>query len=154
MIKSLKKNKRSYLKNKIVNTLMKNGKKTTGEKILLKSLKSLQRSTDKNFKILLHSAIINSTFAFKVNEQSVKKGKRKAIRVVPSFIISDSLRITTALKSLAKISVKTKSSDFLYKKLMAEILSSSALKGQSIDQKTEIQKQILVNKRYLSKFRW
>lgn len=154
MIKSLKKNKRLYLKNKIVNTLMKNGKKTTGEKILLKSFKSLQKSTDKNFKTLFHSAIINSTFAFKVNEQSVKKGKRKAIKIIPSFIISDSLRITTALKSLAKISVKAKSSDFLYKKLTTEILSSSALKGQSIDQKTEIQKQIIANKRYLSKFRW
>ena len=133
---------------------MKSGKKTTGEKILLKSLKSLQKSTDKNFKILLHSAIINSASAFKVNEQAVKRGKRKAIKSIPSFIISDSLRVTTALKLLTKISTKNKSSDFLYKKLMTEILSSSALKGQSVDQKNEIQKQILVNKRYLSKFRW
>ena len=154
MIKSLEKNKTLHLKSKIINTLMKSGKKTTGEKILLKSLKSLQKSTDKNFKILLHSAIINSASAFKVNEQAVKRGKRKAIKSIPSFIISDSLRVTTALKLLTKISTKNKSSDFLYKKLMTEILSSSALKGQSVDQKNEIQKQILVNKRYLSKFRW
>ena len=154
MIKSLKKNKTLYLKNKIVNTLMKNGKKTTGEKILLKSLKSLQKSTNKNFKILLHSAITNSASAFKVNEQAVKKGKRKATKNIPSFIIDDSLRITTALKLLTKTSSKNKSSDFLYKKLVAEILSSSALKSQSVDQKNEIQKQILLNKRYLAKFRW
>ena len=154
MIKSLKKNKTSHLKTKIVNTLMKSGRKTTGEKILLKSLKSLQKSTDKNFKTLFHSAIVNSASAFKVNEQAVKKGKRKAIKSIPSFIINDSLRITNALKSLTRISAKSKNSNFLYKKLVAEILSSSALKGQSIDQKNEIQKQILVNKRYLSKFRW
>ena len=78
MIKSLRKDKTSHLKNKIVNTLMKSGKKTTGEKILLKSLKSLQKSTDKNFKTLLHSAVVNSTSAFKINEQAVKKGKRKS----------------------------------------------------------------------------
>jgi len=154
MIKSLRKNKTSYLKRKIVNTLMKSGRKTTGEKILLKSLKSLQKSTDKNFKTLLHSAIINSASAFKVNEQAVKKGKRKAIKTIPSFIISDSLRITTALKLIARVSSKNKNSDFLYKKLVAEILSSSALKGRSIDEKNETQKQILLNKRYLSKFRW
>lgn len=154
MIKSLKKNKTSHLKRKIVNTLMKSGRKTTGEKILLKSLKSLQKSTDKNFKTLLHSAIVNSASAFKVNEQAVKKGKRKAIKSIPSFIISDSLRIATALKLLARISSKSKNSDFLYKKLVAEILSSSALKGRSIDEKNEVQRQILVNKRYLSKFRW
>ena len=154
MIKSLKKNKTPHLKNKIINTLMKSGRKTTGEKILLKSVKSLQKSTDKNLKLLLHSAIVNSSSAFKVNEQAVKKGKRKAIKSVPSFIISDSLRITNALKLLTKTSTKNKSSNPLYKKLVAEIFSSSALRGQSIDQKNEVQKQILVNKRYLSKFRW
>jgi ribosomal protein S7 len=78
MIKSLKKNNTLHLKNKIVNTLMKSGKKKTGEKILLKFLKSLQKSTDKNCKVLLQSAIINSTPAFKLTEQSIKKGKRKA----------------------------------------------------------------------------
>lgn len=154
MIKSLKKNKTSYLKRKIINTLMKSGRKTTGEKILLKSLKSSQKSTDNNFKTLFHSAIVNSASTFKVNEQAVKKGKRKAVKSIPSFIISDSLRVTTALKLLVKISAKSKNSDFLYKKLAAEILAASALKGQSIDQKNEVQKQILINKRYLSKFRW
>ena len=154
MIKSLKRNKTSPLKSKIVNTLMKNGRKITGEKILLKSLKSLQKLTDKSFKVLLHSAIVNSASAFKVNEQAVKKGKRKAIKNIPSFIINDSLRITTALKLLTRISTKNKNSNFLYKKLVSEILSSSALKSQSIDRKNEIQRQILVNRRYLSKFRW
>ena len=154
MIKSLKKNKTTHLKNKIVNTLMKSGRKTTGEKILLKSLKSLQKSNDKNFKILLHSAIVNSSSAFKVNEQAIKKGKRKATKTILSFITSDSSRVITALKLLTKISSKSKDSNFLYKKLVAEILSCSALKSQSIDQKNEVQRQALVNKRYLSKFRW
>ena len=154
MIKSLKRNKTAHLKNKIVNILMKSGRKRTGEKILLRSLKLLQKSTGKNFKILLHSAIINSASAFKVTEQVVKKGKRKATRSIPSFIINDSLRIVTTLKLLTRVSVKNKNSNSLYRKLTTEILSSSALKSQSIDQKNEVQRQILINKRYLSKFRW
>jgi ribosomal protein S7 len=154
MIKSLKKNKTSYLRNKVVNTLMKSVKKKTGEKILLKFVKSLQKSTDKNSKVLLQLAIINSTSTFKLNEQSIKKGKRKATKNIPAFIISDSLRITTALKLIVKVSAKNKNSNSFYQSLMAEILSSSASKGQSIDQKNELQKQILINKRYLSKFRW
>merc|ERR1712127_1007248 len=126
----------------------------TGEKILLKFLKSLQKSTDKNCKVLLQSAIINSTSTFKLNEQSIKKGKRKAKKNIPSFIISDSLRIITALKLIKKVSAKNKSSNYFYQSLVDEILASSALKGQSVDQKNDVQKQILVNKRYLSKFRW
>jgi len=154
MIKALKKNKVSHLKNKIVNTLMKSGRKKTGEKILLKFLKSLQKSTNKNTKAILHSAILNSASAFKVNEQSIKKGKRKATKTIPSFIVGDSLRITTALKLMAKVSAKNKNSNHFYQSLKAETIASSSLKGQSVEQKNEVQKQILMNKRYLSKFRW
>jgi ribosomal protein S7 len=154
MIKSLKKNNTLHLKNKIVNTLMKSGKKKTGEKILLKFLKSLQKSTDKNCKVLLQSAIINSTPAFKLTEQSIKKGKRKAKKNIPSFIIHDSLRIITSLKLIKKVSSKHKSINYFYQSLANEILASSASKSQSVDQKNELQKQILINKRYLSKFRW
>ena len=154
MIKSFKKNKTSYLKNRIMNTLMKDGKKTTGEKILLKSLKSLQRSTAKNCKILLQLSITNLTSTFKINEQSVRKGKRKTIKNYSSFITNDSLRIIEALKLLVNSSSKSKNLGFFYKRLTTEILSSSALKGQSIEQKNTIQKQVLTNRRYLSKFRW
>jgi ribosomal protein S7 len=88
MIKSLRKNKTSYLKTKIVNTLMKSGRKTTGEKILLKSLKSLQKSTNRKFKTLLHSAIVNSASAFKVNEQVSKKRENEKLLKVSLHLLS------------------------------------------------------------------
>ena len=154
MIKSLKKNKSFNLRIKIVNTLMLNGKKKTGEKILLKSIKNLLRSTSKNSRCILQLAIINSTSAFKLNERIVKKGKRKAVKVTPSFIVKDSLRIMTSLK-LLKISVsKNKSSKNFYKTLTKEFLASAFLKSQSVLKKNELQNQVLMNKRYLSKFRW
>ena len=130
------------------------GKKNTGEKILLKFAKKLQKSTNKHFKRLVQLAIINSTPTFKLNEQVVKKGKRKTIRSTPSFIPTDFLRIMASLKLIKQAVIKGKNSNYFYESLANEILSASVLKGQSVDKKTELQKLILVNKRYLSKFRW
>jgi ribosomal protein S7 len=152
MIKS-KKSNNPVLKNQIVNVLMKNGKKRTGEKILLNVSKSLQKSTNKNFQSLVQLAVINSTPAFKLNEQTMKKGKRKSKKIIPSFIVKDSLRIMRALKSLKVIASKDRTNSF-YKSLGKEILDSSAFKGQSAEQKSKVLNQILLNKRYLAKFRW
>src|SRR6056300_340847 len=146
--------KLTNLKTKIVNSFMINGEKKTSEKILLKSLKSLQKSTKKNYKEVLHLFIVNSTSTFKVNEQVVKKGKRKVTKSTPSFILNDSLRISTSLKSTKNVLKRSKQSNSFYSRLSDEILSSSELKGQVVEKKNELQKQILLNKRYLSKFRW
>ena len=151
MKKSIKK---ISLKTKIVNSFMIHGEKKTSEKILLKALKALQKSTNKNSKDLLQRFIINSTSTFKLNEQVVKKGKRKVTKITPSFILNDSLRISTSLKSIKKVIKKSKQSNSFYSRLSEEILSSSQLKGQVVEKKNELQKQILLNKRYLSKFRW
>jgi ribosomal protein S7 len=153
MIK-LKKKKTIVLRNKIINVLMRNGKKHTGEKILLKSSKLLQKSSKKPFRNLVQLAVINTTSAFKLNEQVMKKGKRKSTKVTPSFIVKDSLRIMTALKYIKTTVYKNKSSINFHKSLVKEILASSSLKGQSVEQKTKLQTQILLNKRYLSKFKW
>lgn len=149
-----RKKKVTILKNRIINIFMKNGKKRTSEKILLRSSKLLQKSSNKNFQNLVQLAIINTTSAFKINEQVMKKGKRKSKKVTPSFIVKDSLRIMTALKFIKNTVQRNKSSTSLYKDLANEILSSFLSKSQSIEQKTKLQTQILVNKRYLSKFKW
>lgn len=154
MIRSSKNAKKFILKTKIINTLMLNGKKNTGEKILLKFVKKLQKSNDKDFKKLVQLAIINSTSTFKLNEQVVKKGKRKAVRYTPSFITTNSLRIMTSLKLIKYFATKNKSSNQFYVSLVNEIFMASNLKGQSVEKKTELQKQILANKRYLANFRW
>jgi ribosomal protein S7 len=150
----IKKNSLIVVKNQIVNNFMKNGKKYTGEKILLKLSKSLQKSTQKNFQSIIQLAIINITPAFKLNEQITKMGKRKSKEMVLSFIVKDSLRIMNALKSIKNVVQKDKSSSSFSKKLSREVLAASALEGLSVEQKTKLQNQILLNKRYLAQFRW
>lgn len=149
-----KKNNTIVLKNQIVNSFMKNGKKHTGEKILLKLSKSLQKSTQKNFQNLIQLAVINAAPAFKLNEQTMKKGKRKSKKIIPSFIVKDSLRIMTALKSLKDVAHNDKNSNSFYKRLHKEVLGASMLKSGSTEQKAKLQNQVLLNKRYLAKFRW
>lgn len=150
----LKKNNIQIVKNQVITSIMKNGKKRTGEKILLKLSKSLQKATQKNFQSLLQLAIINSTPAFKLNEQIMKKGKRKSKKIVPSFITKDSLRVMGALKSIKNVAQKSKNSSNFFDKWAKEILDTSSAKSQSVEQKINLQNQVLLNKRYLAKFRW
>lgn len=133
---------------------MSNGKKKTGEKLLLKSVKRLQKSTSKNLKTLIQMSIVNTTSAFKLSEQVVKRGKRKATRVTPSFIPNDSLRLTASLKFLKMGASKSRKAAFFYEKFTDEILASFTLKSQAVEKKNEVQKEILMNRRYLSRFRW
>ena len=100
-------------------------------------------------------SIINTTPIFKVNEQSLKKGKRKSKKETPIFIVSDSLRIMLALKFIRRAVAKKQTSVNFYKTLTNELLDASSLNSsQSVEQKNELQKKTLLNKRYLSKFRW
>jgi small subunit ribosomal protein S7 len=154
MIKSNKNIKIYNLKAKIINVLMISGKKSTGEKILLKSVKKLQKLSTKHFKTLIQMAIINSTSTFKLNEQIVKKGKRKTVRSIPSFVATDQFRIMLSLKLIKDAARKGKGSNEFYESLSNEIIMASSLRGQSINVKTDLQKQILANKRYLAKFHW
>lgn len=139
---------------KFGNTLMIHGEKKTGEKIILKFAKRLQKTTNKNIKNIIQLSIINTTSTFKINEQVVKKGKRKSTRFNPSFLKNELLRIATTLKTLKSVVSKNQKAAYFYEKFTNEVLASVNLKGQSVDRKNEIQKQIITNKKYFSKFRW
>ena len=134
------------LKQKFTNTLMKSGNKKTAEKVLIKSFKLIQKLNRKNNKNLIKNSIINSTLTFKLSKQSKKKGKRKLNKEIPSFIKKDTTRTLLAFKN--------NEINHFYKKLSQEILDSSFNKGKAIEKKNEIQKQVLMQKRYLLNFRW
>lgn len=142
------------LKQKLTNAIMKQGQKKTAEKILIKSLKLIQKSNKKNYKNLIKESIINTTPTFKINKQSSKRGKRKVKKEIPSFIKKDSLRTMLSVNFLISNSFKNKELNNFYKKMSQEIIKTSFQKSKSIEQKTEIQKQVLMKKRYLLNFRW
>jgi ribosomal protein S7 len=142
------------LKQKLTNAIMKQGKKKTAEKILIKSLKLIQKSNKKSHKNLLKESIINTTPTFKINNQSSKRGKRKVNKEIPAFVKKDSLRTMLSVNFLVLASLKNKELNSFYKKMSQEIIKTSFQKSKAIEQKTEIQKQVLMQKRYLLNFRW
>ena len=153
-MKKLLNKKKLFLKNKTINGLMISGKKTTGEKILLKFAKSLQKLNNKKFMTVLQSAIINVTPVFSVNTQIVKKGKRKAEKHVPSFLQNHSSRVKSSLNFFKNSVAKDKKTASFYKMLSKEVLNSAHANSSSVNKKAEVQKQVLLNKRYWSKFKW
>ena len=142
------------LKQKIINSMMKNGEKKTIEKILKKSLKLIQKYDKKNHLNILKHSIINSTPIFKINVQSKKRGKRKVKKEIPTFINKNILRIVASFNFLSENALKNKDLNCFYQKITKEIIDSSLQKSRSIEQKNEIQKQVLLQKRYLLNFRW
>ena len=145
--------KKLNLKSRIENILMKGGNKSTVEKSLIKSLKILQKNSNKQHKDLIKLAIINSTPSLKVNKTTLKKGRKKTTKISAEFIKTNSLRNNLAIKGLKNSAEKHKFKHFA-DKFAKELIDSSKLEGYSIEKNAEIQKQALLNKRYLFKYKW
>ena len=75
------------IKLKLINHLLKNGNKKTCEKILLKSLKNIQKNSLKSYKKVLKIAIINSASVFRITKLKQKKRKKKKRKGNPYICI-------------------------------------------------------------------
>lgn len=146
------KHKKIELKNKIINHLILNGKKETGEKILLKSFKELQKSSKKQPKKLIKLALIFSTPIFKIYKITIKK-KKKKIKEIPTIINTKKARISLAIKFILA-TLKNKKSNYFYIKLHNEILLNLKSEGSAVQIKNKIQKQALLNKHFFYFYRW
>lgn len=142
------------VKTKLLNHLTKNGEKKTSEKILFKSFKKLQKDSTKSTKDILKTALVLSTPVFKVHviENKNQRKKNRKIKKIPYFIVNNSSRISLAIKFIMK-SINNKFKP-LYSKLQNEILLTSQQKGDSINFKKELQKQVLINKKYFNFYKW
>jgi ribosomal protein S7 len=145
--------KQFEIKKKFINHFMKNGKKTTSEKILLNSLKELQKISSKQSEELIKNAVINSLPVFTIHkiENKKQKKKKRKIKEIPFFIVNSKSRISLAIKLIIE-SLKKQSSFF--KDFNKEILANNQQKGSSIQLKAELQKKVIYNKRYFRFYRW
>lgn len=141
------------IKKKIINHFMKNGKKTTSEKILLNSLKELQKISFKQSEELVKNAIINSLPVFTIHKIENKKQnkKKKKIKEIPFFIVNNKSKISLAIKLIIK---SLKKQACFFKDFNNEILANNQQKGNSIQLKAELQKKVIYNKRYFRFYRW
>jgi small subunit ribosomal protein S7 len=143
------------IKNKLINHLTVNGKKNESEKILLKSVKELQKISKKSSKKLIQLALVSATPIFKLNiiTQKKRKKKKQKSKIIPAFIYSKSSRISFAIKLIVATARKKKNQTLLTK-IPEEILLSAQHKGNAIDAKKDIQKQAFLNKHLFKYYRW
>jgi small subunit ribosomal protein S7 len=142
-------------KNKIINRIMIQGKKSTSEQILFKSFKHLQKNTNKQIHKIFKLCLINSIPIFKLQiseNKKVRKKKRKAI-IKPIFLLKPINRSSLGIKYILN-SLKKKSNISYDIKLSKEILLSSKNKSETINNVKEINKQVIQNKKYFSRYRW
>ena len=122
-----KKNK--IIKNKIINHIMVDGQKNTSEKILLKSIKNLNKNINKQVKKIFQLGLINSSPIFSIHQsenKKVKKKKRK-VRITPFFLTSQKNRtslsikfITNSLKKRLKVTMMKNFHKKFYSTLIIE----------------------------------
>ena len=142
------------IQKKLINHLIIDGEKKTSEKILLKSLKILQKNSFKKYKKIFQLALTYSTPIFKLHKISNKKLKKrtKKIREIPAFISNKQLRTSLAIKLVLRNIKKEKNLKF-YQELKKEILLNATNKNNTIQLKNDLQKRILNKKRYFLFYR-
>lgn len=145
--------KKQKLKEKILNYILKNGKKKTSESILARSLKSIQKSQNKSHKEIVKLSIINSTPTFRIITLKNKRRKKKSIKEIPVFLSTYIFRSSWALKYTVKSSNKN-SSNIFYNRLTNETLLNAKNEGHAVTYKNELQKQALQKKKYFKHYRW
>jgi ribosomal protein S7 len=136
------------IKKKIINHFMKNGKKSISEKMLLNSLKELQKTSLKQSEELIKNAIVNSIPIFTIHQ--IKK-KKKKIKEIPVFINNNKSRVSLAIKLIINA---VERQTYFFKDFNKEILNNNQQKGNSIQLKSELQKKVIENKRYFRFYRW
>jgi|TARA_B110000967_G_C18901297_1_gene575449 ribosomal protein S7 len=141
--------KQKTLKQNISNRIMVNGNKRTSEKVLFKTLKSIQKSqAKKNFETILKTSLINSSPLL-----YVKQIKRKRKRTVEfPFLLNSKLKMSYAIKFLVLNSKKKKAESF-YKSFNSELLNSSKKTSLSFKQKLDLHKDGFT-KRKFANYRW
>lgn len=137
------------IKKKILTKLINNGIKSSSEKILRKTIKTLQKNSKKNHKEILKKAMINSSPIVKVKQI---KRRRKQIKEFP-YIISKNLRLSFGLKSMFKVINSKKKMNYFYKELVEELLLTATNKSISTKVKKDIHEHAFKTKKYAN-FRW
>lgn len=139
--------KRLKLKEKLQNHMMVCGKKFLCEKILLQSLKVLQKTTKKNHKILLMASLINSTPVICMKTAEKKKGK--TMKEFP-YVLNRRNRITVSIKSVLQL-INNKRKFVL--EFSKEILTNSQNESAVLKVKESRQNEALIKKKFTF-FRW
>jgi len=145
------------IKDKLLNYLLKKGNKRTSEKILLKSIKELQKCSKKHSLDIIKVAISLSVPIFKIytfTDRKRKKRKKKVqkIKRIPIFLMNKESRKSLALKFIAN--TKNKKQSKMHLLLKNEFLLNAQNKGLAVQLKYELHKEASKYKNLIRYYRW
>jgi ribosomal protein S7 len=134
---------------------MSKGGKIQSEKLLLKSVKELNKFSPKQVKKIFQLSIIQLSPVFKLHSSIDKKRKKKKskVRETPSFIPTSHNRTSLAIKYILSNTKKQATNKF-HQKLKKELIEVLTQKTQLTNNKIELQKKIVSQKNYLRYYRW
>lgn len=142
-------------KDKLINRIMKNGKKNKSEKIFLNSVKLLQKSYLKGIRNVLIILLINTLPIFKLNILRTKRKKNKIkIKEIPVFLSLNKTRISLAIRMIINTTKEDSKNNIFYYKLAAALINNSKEDGVIITTKNNLQQRVVDNKKYLRNYRW
>ena len=142
------------LKEKVLNHILYKGQKKTSEKIIKKSLKSIQKIQERPHNDIIKLAIINSTPMFRIIKlKNSRRRKKKQTKEVPAFLSTYTFRASWSLKYLTKTLNKREDRTFV-KNFNNEIMLDAKHQGNAVRLKNELQEQALKKKKYFRNYRW
>lgn len=139
---------------KIIKLIMINGDKSKSEKIVLRCLKELHRTSSKQPWRVINKAIMAATPLFKLITFTKKNRKKKftKTRHLPEFIKNRKSRAALALKFIIRAASKNSEFRSFHKKLESEVSQTSEYKSTAIELKNELQDKVFSRKLYLRYF--
>lgn len=140
------------IQKKLINHLTLNGKKETGEKNLMKSIKQLQKNSKKTSHEIFQLALINSTSVFRLHTMKIKKKRTIKLKEIPGFIKNQNARNSMAMKFI--LSNTKEKAEYFYEKINKEIVINAKNEGNGVEMKNQLQKSVLNKKHFFQYYRW
>lgn len=124
--------RRKYLSNIMINTLLKNGKKTLARTIFYRALQEIEKETNRDGMRVLENAVMYLTPLVEVKSRRVGG----TVYQVPRHVASRRA-IALAIRWLVS-AARSKSSKSMELRLAREIIEASQQRGEAIKKRTEI----------------
>ena len=136
---------------KMINLLMRHGKRSKAEKILFKALQALDKVYPGQATHILYLAIIavKQDIAVRIKPKPKKRRNKQSFNVYLPRVISPACGLSLGMRSILKISRERSQLSFLplWESLSQELLQASQNKGKVVAKRYSVNKLAISNKR-------
>lgn len=145
---------RNTFKKKLINQIVKKGKKQMVEKEVTKSLKQAQKNEKKNTSLIIKQSTLSTTPVFRFVNLTNKMRRKKTVRKIPAFLSNSDFRSSWGLKHLTRISSQ-KAQHYNLRSKLEDQFSLSIDTQRSVESLgNSLQEEASKEKKYFKYYRW